>query len=79
MAEEEKVEFKVSRMDPMETYEAGAVALQIIEHKKKADKLEDDAKNFLAAAEKERKQANKLEDLLVRIRQRDKARKKAGG
>lgn len=76
---EEKIELKVSRMDPMETYEAGAVAQQILDHTKKADKLEEDAKNFLAAARTERQKAKELDTLLTKINQRDKARKKAGG
>ena len=72
-------ELKISRMDPMETYDAGAIAFQILDHQEKAKKLEIDAENFMNAAKTERKKATELEALLVKVRERDKTRKRAGG
>jgi len=69
---------KISRMDPMETYDAGSLALQIMDHKKKAESLEIDAKSFQEAAQVQRDKADELEALLVRVRARDKSRE-AGG
>jgi hypothetical protein len=68
---------KQSRMDPMQTYDAGALALQIDEHRKKAESLEEDAKSFLSAAAIERKQIDDLGKILSKVRLRD--RQKARG
>ena len=73
------VGIKVSRMDPMETYDAGALALQIMDHQEKAAALEVDAASFVKAAGTERAKAVELEQLLVKVRQRDASRRAAGG
>ena len=70
---------KVSRMDPMETYDAGAIALQIMDHQKKAAALEADAASFVQAAKVERTQVEELEKILARVRKRDADRRAAGG
>ena len=70
-------ELKVSRMDPFETYEAGALALQLAEVLENAANFQSDADAFYEQAKQERLKAKKLQLLIKRINERDKQRKAA--
>ena len=70
-----KYELKVSRMDPFETYEAGALALQLAETLENAAQFQADADAFYEQAKSERLKAKNLQVLIKKINERDKKRK----
>lgn len=72
---EVKYELKVSRMDPFETYEAGALALQLAETLENAMNFQTDADNYYEQAKAERLKAKNLQVLIKRINERDKKRR----
>jgi len=74
---EVKYELKVSRMDPFETYEAGALALQLAETLENAINFQADADAFYEQAKQERLKAKELQLLIKRINERDKQRRMA--
>ena len=65
---------KVSRMDPMETYDAGALAVQLAEALKNEIQFRSDAKEYLAQAEREKKKAEDLKVLIEKVNERDRKR-----
>ena len=69
-----KYELKVSRMDPMESYSASAIALQLAETLENAAQFQADADAFYMQADAERKKAKQLKLLIKRINERDKKR-----
>ena len=66
--------FKVSRMDPFETYDAGALAIQLAEALQNAAQFQADADAYAQQAEAERKKAKNLQVLIRRVNERDKKR-----
>lgn len=83
MSDEEKevkYELKVSRMNPLDTYEVGAVALQLGEALENASQFQADADAFYEQAKRERIKAKELQKLIKRLNERDKKRaaEKAG-
>ena len=77
MSEEKKaskIELKVSRMDPFETYEASALAMQLAEALENAERFQADADAFYNQAKAERIKAKKLQALIKKVNERDKKR-----
>jgi hypothetical protein len=73
------VGLKVSRMDPFETYDAGALAQQLAQCINDENRLRADAYAFLAKADKMKEEQQRLSELIKRVNERDKKRKAAGG
>ena len=69
---------KVSRMDPMATYDAKALAIQLAEALNTEARLRQDAAAFLAQAEAEKKKAAKLQELIRKVNERDRKRAAEG-
>lgn len=69
-----KYELKVSRMDPMETYNVGAVALQLAETLENASNFQADADAYYEQAKQERLKAKELQKLIKKLNERDKKR-----
>ena len=69
-----KYELKVSRMDPFQSYEVGAVALQLAEVLENAAQFQADADAFYEQAKQERIKAKELQLLIKKLNARDKQR-----
>ncbi len=69
-----KYELKVSRMNPMETYSASALAIQLAEALENATRFQEDADAFYEQAKSEGIKAKKLQQLIKKINERDKKR-----
>ena len=70
-----KYELKVSRMDPFQSYEVGAVALQLAEVLENAAQFQADADAFYEQAKQERIKAKELQLLIKKLNARDKQRR----
>lgn len=69
-----KYELKVSRMDPLNTYSASALAMQLAEVLENAANFQEDADAFYEQAKAERLKAKKLQVLIKKVHERDKLR-----
>ena len=67
-------DFKISRMDPFETYKIEDLAAQLAGHLNNASNFQADADAFAKRAQVERDQATKMQKLITRVRERDKKR-----
>jgi len=72
---EVKYELKISRMNPMNEYEVGAVALQLADTLENAAKFQADADAFYEQAKAERLKAKELQKLIKKLNERDKKRR----
>lgn len=70
-----KYELKVSRMDPLNTYEIGALALQLAETLENAAQFQADADAYYEQAKSERLKAKNLQVIIKKVNERDKRRR----
>jgi len=66
--------FKVSRMDPFETYKIEDLAAQLAGHLNNASNFQTDSETFAKRAQVERDKAAEMQKLITRVRERDRKR-----